>query len=291
MVGVDLLDDLLAWKPENRPSCASCSLHPFFFPNQLVGIQGPGLAPRFEGVRHPWTIISGCMHADVLSWLRKDASQLQEWKQKRHTQKDTKSVLAGRMTENTAGESLNGLCIRLLLPAPRLRAWLVAFRRLNAEPLKHMLAQAEVALKHLSEAELGLNGKHYLATPWESWFLTAGEIHMFDNPGQLREELHKDGGASTLHLNITLYGRRILECFTHQAELASRSWRLLPGTVYLGTLTGPEHQVMDLVGAIHALRYLLHSRAFNSVGIGDFPLCVDSMLLINSTHPFLLACL
>ena len=90
--GVDLLDDLLAWKPENRPSCASCSLHPFFFPNQLVGIQGPGLAPRFEGVRHPWTIISGCMHADVLSWLRKDASQLQEWKQKRHTQTDTKSV-------------------------------------------------------------------------------------------------------------------------------------------------------------------------------------------------------
>ena len=98
-------------------------------------------------------------------------------------------------------------------------------------------------------------------------------------------------GANTLHLNITLYGRRIMECFTNQAEPASRSWGLVPGTVYLGTLTGPEHQGMDLVGAIYALRYSLHSRAFNSVGIGDFPLCFDSMLLINTIHLFLLACL
>ena len=98
-------------------------------------------------------------------------------------------------------------------------------------------------------------------------------------------------GANALHLNITLYRRGILVCFTTQAELASRSWGLVPGAVYLGTLTGPEHQVMDLVGAIHALRYLFHSRAFHSVGIGASPLCFDSMLLIHSTHPFLLACL
>ena len=98
-------------------------------------------------------------------------------------------------------------------------------------------------------------------------------------------------GANALHLNSTLYGRRILECFTNQAEPASRSWGLVPGTVYLGTLTDPEHQVMDLVGAIHALRYVFHSRAFNCVGIGASPLCFDSMLLIHSTHLFLLACL
>ena len=43
--GVDLLDDLLAWKPENRSSCASCSLHSFCLANQFVGMQGPGFAP------------------------------------------------------------------------------------------------------------------------------------------------------------------------------------------------------------------------------------------------------
>ena len=252
--GVDLLDDCLAWEPASRPSCASCSVHPFFFPSQLVGTEGLGLAPRFEGIRHPWTIISGYMHTDVLDWLRKDASQMQEWKQERQLHNGAKSVLAGRMVENAASESLNGLSIRLLLPAPRIRAWLVAFRSLNAEPLKHMLAQAEIALKQLSEAELGLNGKHYLATPWESWFLTAGEMHIFDNPGQLHEERHKDGGASILHLNVTLYGRRVLECFTNQTEPASRSWGLAPGMVYLGTLTGPEHQVLGPVGTKHALR-------------------------------------
>ena len=254
--GMELLDDCLAWEPGNRPSCASCSVHPFLSLGQLVGRDGDGFVPCFEGIRHPWTIISGYMHTDVLDWLRKDASQLQEWKQKPSLQSGAKSILAGRMDENAASESLNGLSIRLLLPAPRLRAWLLAFRTLNAEPLKHMLAQAEAALKHFSEEELGLNGKHYLATPWESWFLTAGELHIFDNPGQLREERHKDGGASILHLNITLYGRRVLECFTNQSasEPASRKWDLVPGSVYLGILTGPEHQVLSLVGTKHALR-------------------------------------
>ena len=50
-------------------------------------------------------------------------------------------------------------------------------------------------------------------------------------------------GASILHFNMTLYGRRTLECFTGQAEPASRSLGLVPGTMYFGTFTGPEHQV------------------------------------------------
>ena len=252
--GMDLLDDCLAWDPANRPSCASCINHPFFFPAQLVGREGVGLVPCFEGIRHPWTIILGCMPTDALEWLRRDASQLQAWKQKPHLHQGAKSIVAGRMADNTSSEYLNGLSIRLLLPAPRLRAWLLAFRRLNAEALKHMLAQTEAALRHLSEADLGMNGQHYLATDWESWFLTAGELHIFDNPGQLREARHKDGGASILHLNITLYGRRVLECFTNQSEASSQSWALAPGTVYLGTLTGPERQVLSIVGTKHASR-------------------------------------
>ena len=108
------------------------------------------------------------------------------------------SILAGRMVEDAASLALNALSIRLLLPAPRLRAWLLAFRNLNAEPIKRMLAQAETALKQLSKEELGKNGFHYLATPWEAWFMTAGELHIWDNPGQLSEQRHKDGPASSI---------------------------------------------------------------------------------------------
>ena len=86
--------------------------------------------------------------------------------------------------------------------------------------------------------------------------MTAGEIHIWDNPGQLSEQRHKDGGASILHLNITLFGLRALKCFTNQTEHTSRSWGLAPGTVYFGILTSPEHQVSGLVDTLHALRQI-----------------------------------
>ena len=73
--------------------------------------------------------------------------------------------------------------------------------------------------------------------------MSAGEIHILNKPEQLREERHQDGGASVLHLNMTLYGRRTLECFTGKEQPASCSWGLVPGTVYFGILTGPEHMV------------------------------------------------
>ena len=241
-VGVDLLEDFLAWKLEDRPSSASRIDHPFFHPNEL-GF-GP-IVPCFEGKRHPWTIISGCMPQDVLEWLRQDAAQLQEWKRACPKSQRTgpKSVLAGRMVPKAASQKMNCLKIGDYLPAPRLRAWLAAFRHLNAESLKRMLAQTQAALRHLSKAQLGPNGRHLFDCPVETWFLAAGELHIFDNPAQLREERHQDGGASVLHLNVTLYGRRTLECFTDQAEPASHSWGLVPGSVYFGTLTGPEHEV------------------------------------------------
>ena len=192
-VGVDLLDEFLVWKPAGRPSAASRINHPFFYPNVLAGLQGPGLVPCFEGIRHPWTIITGCMLPDVLGWLREDAAQLQEWKRARQDHNGPKSVLAGRTVEKAARQWMNSFCIRKALPAPRLRAWVAAFRHLNAVALKRMLAHAQAALLHRSYAELGHNGRHFVATPVEMWFLAAGEIHIFDNPGQLREERHQDG--------------------------------------------------------------------------------------------------
>ena len=239
-VGVDLLEDLLARQVKNRPRAASRIDHPYFFLNRLGW---SGLVPCFEGKRHPWTIISGCMLPDVLEWLREDAADLKDWKRARQARIGKKYVLAGRVVENAASRSLNDLDISRPLPAPRLRAWLAAFRHSNAEPRKRMLGQAHAALKRMSKEELKQNGNRFLDNPVETWFLAAGEIHIFDKPIQLEEECHQDGGASILHLNMTLYGRRTLECFTGQAQPASCSWGLVPGTVYFGTLTGPEHEV------------------------------------------------
>ena len=51
-----------------------------------------------------------------------------------------------------------------------------------------------------------------------------------------------DGAASIMHLSVTLFGRRTLHCWEGQAGSERHSWGLVPGSVYVSTLTGPLHQ-------------------------------------------------
>ena len=55
------------------------------------------------------------------------------------------------------------------------------------------------------------------------------------------EPEHQDGGASVIHLGLTLYERRVLAC---RRGLGLRDVLLVntPGVIYLGQLTGPVHQ-------------------------------------------------
>ena len=62
-----------------------------------------------------------------------------------------------------------------------------------------------------------------------------------------------DGGASVLHMGVTLYGRRELTFFApkpgDEGGLAPESevkFSFVPGSVYLGTVTGAQHQVSHL---------------------------------------------
>ena len=87
--------------------------------------------------------------------------------------------------------------------------------------------------------------------------MTASEIHIGDNPGQCSEQRHEDGGASILHLNITLFWVQSFEVFHQQNRACEpKLGGLVPETVYFGILTGPEHQVSGLVGTLHALRQI-----------------------------------
>ena len=51
-----------------------------------------------------------------------------------------------------------------------------------------------------------------------------------------------DGGGSVLHMGVTLYGRRDL--VLEEPDGAKHVLENSPGLVYVGTLTGPEHQVL-----------------------------------------------
>ena len=267
-IGVDFLMSLLTVAEPlelvtSRPSSASCLRHPFLYPNQLMGAEGPGPVPSFPGDRHTWTIISGYMSVDVLAWLRQDAARLEEWLLMRQRCKGSKSVVAGSMTEVAASASLNALNIKDKLPAPRLRAWLAAFRETNRGPIRRMLAQAQASISHMSDEELGNNGRHFRDSALEAWFLSAAEMHIFEQPGLLEEDAHMDGAASILHMNLTYFGRRTLHCWEGKAGSERHSWGLAPGKVYLGTATGPLHQAVHSFSKSPEETWQGYSLAFN----------------------------
>ena len=108
--------------------------------------------------------------------------------------------------------------------------------------IRRMIAQAQAALSHMSDEELGKNGRHFRDSAPEAWLLSAAQIHIFEEVGVVKEREHMDGAASILHMNLTLFGRRTLHCWEGKAGSQRHSWGLVPGSVYLSTATGPLHQ-------------------------------------------------
>ena len=77
-VGVDFLDELTAWAPQDRPTAASCLGHPFVDVGPLRCI---GDARAFPGRRHSWQLVKGYMEPELLCWLRAEADEkLEVWK-------------------------------------------------------------------------------------------------------------------------------------------------------------------------------------------------------------------
>ena len=98
----------------------------------------------------------------------------------------------------------------------------------------------------MSPEELGKNGQQFLDFSFPQWFAYCGEL-VFVEPGSKERGFgvapeHQDGVASIMHLGVTLYGRRTLVCRQGfgQPDVFVRN---VPGTVYVGQLTGPHHQV------------------------------------------------
>jgi hypothetical protein len=80
-----------------------------------------------------------------------------------------------------------------------------------------------------------------LRSPLSSWWGSAGAIFVADADGSWKEPRHLDGGASVLHIGFTLHGKRLLTMEQPGGE--NVLLENIPGSVYLGVLTGPQHFV------------------------------------------------
>ena len=180
----------------------------------------------------------GHMCPRVLAWLREDCVSLAKLKSLEKASQQPqfhKTIVPGKMVADPGSKSLNGNTIHEFLPLPRLRAWLQAWKEVNATALATLAAGIKIALGTLDEP-IGSNGTHAKDTDWTTWFLTAAELHIFDKPGTIEEPKHFDGGASVVHMGITLHGRRLLRLWTPGGDASADhvEVQFLPGSVFWG---------------------------------------------------------
>ena len=109
-------------------------------------------------------------------------------------------------------------------------------------------------LARLSLDDLGLNGQYFLAKEAADWFCRFISLQML-TPAERLDTAHFDGGASVLHLGLTLWGRR--RVYLNLADpaggakstadpAAGEEWVVThqrPGSVYLANFCAPYHQV------------------------------------------------
>ena len=209
----------------------------------------------FQGRRHPWNMLVGTVGPETLQWLRADPFFSSERRitklaydgksDRSKTEEGRKLIIAGRMGK-CATSSMCALSVQEPLPSQRVVAWHRAFLACNIDSLRSLQGCARAMVSKLGPENFGLNGNHFMATPLEEWFVTCGEL-VFTSGGSTtrgfwEEPKHQDGGMSVMHLGLTLAGNRTLRCWqTH--ELPDIVLHNAPGTVYLGQLTGCEHQV------------------------------------------------
>ena len=136
----------------------------------------------------------------------------------------------------------------------RLNAWLRAFKIANAAIIEQMDEEMVALLARLSLDDLGGNGRYFLTNQAASdWFCKFISLQML-TPAERLDTAHFDGGASILHMGLTLWGRRRLylnladpaEKLVPLAGPAADEWVVThqrPGSLYLANLCAPYHQV------------------------------------------------
>ena len=266
-VGLDLVDRLLEWDPAARPRSADGALgHDYFFRNSLTigGLLPDGCkasAGTFTGARHEWNVLTGVVSPDVLGWLRSDKAFVPgspehealridfgdiSDRDDAKSEEERKYILAGALG-NCSSQAMCALSLKKPLPSGRVQAWFKAFKNVNEKAIGALADAAVAATSGLSADDRGENGNHFLTTPAEQWFLTCGEIavtSLGDSPtGLWAEPKHQDGAASVLHLGLTLFGRRDV-VFDQLEGSPSITVSNIPGSVYMGGVTGAKHQVL-----------------------------------------------
>ena len=231
------------------------------------------------GERGPFVAAVGQLQADVLTWLRTDSifqhragaiGASPEGGAGRRAENGHKLEI-GLLQQGGKRKNING--VRCDVPFDRLRKWVQAFKAVNALQFQRLTRSLHAGLASLDPDELSANGKHLRDSQSRDWAFDLGVMQIMQ-PGVRLDPIHFDGGASLLLMGIALAGSRITHLVhSGPAALSSKSakreneaaaWdqdqarkvlaevlpsskvasiRSIPGTVYVASMTSPQHLV------------------------------------------------
>ena len=140
--------------------------------------------------------------------------------------------------------SCNGLDGTQAAPR-RLVAFAAAFREIHAAAMDDLHARLREALAKFGDSALGENGKQLRDVHPKHWLFNWCMIQLM-KPGDRSDGKHADGGASLVHLGLSLCGNRVVKHWERDGaehELAQKA-----GDAYISNPAAYYHQVFHRDG-------------------------------------------
>ena len=251
--GMNLLTAMFRPDPKGRLTSAGVVEHPYCNRSCMRLIQGG------EARMGSFSIVAGQFETRVLDWLRRDpfwssdnflsaANFSHAPPQKKlcmeNRERPFKKEFCYLFDANRPFNKTNFLTFDVAerFPSSRLLAWGEAFKNSNSAWLKQLGVLLRQSLADLTDDDLGPNGTFFIETDPRSWLNQFAVLQvMRDNTRN--DPRHFDGGASLLHMGITLYGQRRMELQKNE-DVPCDSLTLGPGNVYIGNLCAVSHQIV-----------------------------------------------
>ena len=111
---------------------------------------------------------------------------------------------------------------------------------MNEGWLLQLTAKVRRALRGLSSNMVGRNGAEFISECFSETAFAYAVIQIME-PGKRLDPEHFDGGASLLHMGITIFGARKVHLWLQGGRTHILEQR--PGSVYIGNMCSIEHQV------------------------------------------------
>ena len=134
---------------------------------------------------------------------------------------------------------INTLDANALFGASRVVDFARAFMELNNDWFQKANSKISGILAALPSELRGANGDDFLVDNLRDTAFAYAVVQIM-RPGTRLDPRHFDGGASILHMGLTVWGQRCLHCFFEDGKVG---YKQSAGSVYIGNLVAVEHEV------------------------------------------------